>query len=649
MKNTTLLMKIFNVFVFISFVTLGIVGAIMLGVNKTDPVIGLSLLIAGFATAAIHFVVMFFYNKFYSLKLADTLFENDFESKVISSEKSGIGIMLYDKNGKIIYMTEYLARGNFRNYLGRDVSTLVNVKKYSKKDVKVNEHSYGLEINKRRRIITITDIEEVKRLENIMHDRRYVVIVLRIDYSDRIKYDNESFESINGKVNSYLDEFAENINGTLLKSHAGDEVVIVSEWGSTKNWFDEKNRFFNKFDKLGENRKHVNISAGISSDNKTIKDLTSEARDLLRESLAKGGNVAVIVDAGEKLYRGTLIKGDSEKSQIEVSFFKEVLDAKARNAKNIIVTTHNFADADALASTIGIVAYLRSLNKDVKFFIESYDDTAKQAFQELVGDYKMYSLTPQMLEKSIKKNTLLIVTDTTDGDRIQISHKLLDKFQAENRLIIDHHRVSSEAIKTDIDSILLDTSASSASELVTMLLYQQLKGQEAKLKSMKVAQLLALGMFIDTNGLTKTISSNTFSSMAWLTKADADIEELTSFLSISKKAISSIALLYENVSIVKNKFIFSSFDKAHPISDDVVAQFANMLLNVKGIEASFVVAKTTTGKIKVSARSAGKISVQDIMVKIGGGGHFDQAAAAFNARTSIPKTVEKIKRIVRGL
>ena len=100
---------------------------------------------------------------------------------------------------------------------------------------------------------------------------------------------------------------------------------------------------------------------------------------------------------------------------------------------------------------------------------------------------------------------------------------------------------------------------------------------------------------------------------------------------------------------VKNKYIFSTFDKKHTLPDDVVSQFANHLLNFKGIEASFVIAKTTSGKIKISSRSNGKVNVQDIMIEIGGGGHFDQAAAIFNLKTNPEKLMERVKKIVRRL
>ena len=51
------------------------------------------------------------------------------------------------------------------------------------------------------------------------------------------------------------------------------------------------------------------------------------------------------------------------------------------------------------------------------------------------------------------------------------------------------------------------------------------------------------------------------------------------------------------------------------------------MLAMSGIEATFVVSKNTQGYVSISARSRSKINVQRIMEKMGGGGHFNLAAA----------------------
>ena len=56
------------------------------------------------------------------------------------------------------------------------------------------------------------------------------------------------------------------------------------------------------------------------------------------------------------------------------------------------------------------------------------------------------------------------------------------------------------------------------------------------------------------------------------------------------------------------------------------SQAADDLLEIKGVEASFVVYMQANG-VAVSARSLGSINVQLIMEKLGGGGHQSMAGA----------------------
>ncbi len=65
---------------------------------------------------------------------------------------------------------------------------------------------------------------------------------------------------------------------------------------------------------------------------------------------------------------------------------------------------------------------------------------------------------------------------------------------------------------------------------------------------------------------------------------------------------------------------------AEPQDRIVVAQAADELLNISGVEASFVVCPTEDGGANISARSIGDINAQMIMEKLGGGGNRSSAA-----------------------
>ena len=64
-------------------------------------------------------------------------------------------------------------------------------------------------------------------------------------------------------------------------------------------------------------------------------------------------------------------------------------------------------------------------------------------------------------------------------------------------------------------------------------------------------------------------------------------------------------------------------------------------MQLKGINACFVVGKTEEKVIRISARSDGTVNVQLLCEKMGGGGHFTSAAAVFPSQT-IEKVVKTL-------
>ena len=59
----------------------------------------------------------------------------------------------------------------------------------------------------------------------------------------------------------------------------------------------------------------------------------------------------------------------------------------------------------------------------------------------------------------------------------------------------------------------------------------------------------------------------------------------------------------------------------------VAPQAADELLTIKNVDASFVLFKTMSNEISISARSMGNLNVQLIMEALGGGGHQTMAGA----------------------
>ena len=64
------------------------------------------------------------------------------------------------------------------------------------------------------------------------------------------------------------------------------------------------------------------------------------------------------------------------------------------------------------------------------------------------------------------------------------------------------------------------------------------------------------------------------------------------------------------------------------IDKATLAKVAQEALFIKGIKTIFVIGRISEDQVGISARSDGSNNVGLIMEKMGGGGHFDSAAAA---------------------
>ena len=74
------------------------------------------------------------------------------------------------------------------------------------------------------------------------------------------------------------------------------------------------------------------------------------------------------------------------------------------------------------------------------------------------------------------------------------------------------------------------------------------------------------------------------------------------------------------------------------------AQAADEMLNLKGVDASFVLFEDNS-QINISARSYGNVNVQIIMEKLGGGGHQTMAGAQLKDVT-VNEALDTLKKSI---
>ena len=189
-------------------------------------------------------------------------------------------------------------------------------------------------------------------------------------------------------------------------------------------------------------------------------------------------------------------------------------------------------------------------------------------------------------------------------------------------VIIDHHRRGQEIVKNPVLSYI-EPYASSTSELVTeMLTYMN---DELNLTHFEADALMS-GIVVDTKNFSFQTGVRTFEAASILKRAGADMFKVKELFQDDLDTLLNKAEVIHNTKVVFDQIAISKLEREAPNSVLIAAQAADELLDINGINASFVIT-VSDGRIHISGRSRGNISVQLILEKIGGGGHLNMAGA----------------------
>ena len=237
------------------------------------------------------------------------------------------------------------------------------------------------------------------------------------------------------------------------------------------------------------------------------------------------------------------------------------------------------------------------------------------------GDFEdVFIGTSRALTETNMTNLLLVVVDVFSKDKTECP----EIFEHIDRVVvIDHHRKSADHIKGAIIDYS-ETYASSTSELIIELLNYMV--QNINLHPLEVEAMYA-GILIDTKYFTFKTGTRTFDAAAFLRKQGVDTISVRKYCQPDMQTFIDISRVTSNARIVLNKISISRVPLSMDNKDMVASIASDQMLDVLGVEASFVLAEENGNVVKIKGRSKGKINVQLILEKMNhGGGHFTAAA-----------------------
>ncbi len=449
---------------------------------------------------------------------------------------------------------------------------------------------------------------------------------------------------IDRKINS----MAYNIGG-IVKKFEKDKYIFIFSQDKLAHLKESK---FPILDKIREidmgNKLPVTLSIGIGLNGKTLNQSMEYARAAIDLALSRGGDQVLIKDIDNYSFFG----GNSTELNINTRVRARVkafaLTDLIQECSNVIIMGHKNSDMDCIGSEIGLYKIVQSVGKECSIVLNKITSSISSFFDRIINetDYAETAfINSDEALKKIRENTLLIIVDTHKQSICEFP-ELIDK--APKIVVFDHHRKSTEFIHNAVLTYH-EPYASSTCELITeMFLYMN---KDIALSNVEADGLLA-GITVDTKNFAFKTGTKTFEAAAYLKRKGADtirvrmlFQNSIEYYALKAKVIEGMETFNRNMAIA-----VSEPNVENPTL--LAAQVSDELLNIKGIEASFVLCQNEN-KISISARSLGKINVQLIMEKMGGGGHqtvsavqlneFDMKIAIASLKNSINEYLQEVK------
>lgn len=301
---------------------------------------------------------------------------------------------------------------------------------------------------------------------------------------------------------------------------------------------------------------------------------------------------------------------------------RPTLEMLMREDDAVFIVPHNRPDFDALGASIGMALIVGKKYKKRNYIVINDDYTKlpmemTKVIEDISTRYNVIKVGD--INALLTDRSLMIAVDTSK-DYLVSTKDCLDSFK--DILIIDHHLPDGNTIQTPY--LFIDTNISSTCEEISKLLFSL----NVKISPNDANYLLA-GIVLDTNKLTKNISSETFMILSKLTKLGASISAANNLFIEDYDQDRIISRMIDNTEFVRYSIAITAdtdnSGRIYTIED--IAKCADYNLKFD-VAASFAIAYIDQDMIRVSARSKGNLDISQIMAYLGGGGGKTSGAAS---------------------
>ena len=510
----------------------------------------------------------------------------------------------------------------------------------------VGEKRYAVHLDRNSGVLYFFDVSGEYEATVELVTSRPVIGVISVDNYDDLE--NETSESDISHINSFVANFVAEFTGKhqmFSRRVAMDRFYLFTDYTVLEQLMQDK---FSVIDTFREEAKQrdlpLTMSMGLSYGDGDHEGIGKVALSNLNLAEVRGGDQVVVKENDETknpIYFGGGTAASIKRTRTRTRAMMTAISEKLKSVDHVFVVGHKNLDMDALGSAVGMQLFSSNVLDEsyVVYDAEQISPDIHRAIQFLENEGVTKLLTLDQAMEMVTNRSLLVMVDHSKT-ALTLSKEFYDLFT--QTIVIDHHRRDQDfpdnAVITYIES-----GASSASELVTELIQFQ-NSKKSRLSRIQASVLMG-GMMLDTKNFTSRVTSRTFDVASYLRTRGSDsvvIQELAATDFEEYRLVNELILQGQ---AVQPSILIAQAKDTKEYDTVVISKAADTMLAMSGIEASFVIAKNRQGDISISARSRSKINVQRIMEELGGGGHFNLAAARLTDM-SLQEAGDKLKTII---
>lgn len=510
----------------------------------------------------------------------------------------------------------------------------------------VGEKRYAVHLDSKSGVLYFFDVSGEYEATVELVTSRPVIGVISIDNYDDLE--DETSDSDISHINSFVANFVAEFTGKyqmFSRRVTMDRFYLFTDYTVLEQLMQDK---FSVIDTFREEAKQrdlpLTMSMGLSYGDGDHEGIGKVALSNLNLAEVRGGDQVVVKENDEAknpIYFGGGSAASIKRTRTRTRAMMTAISEKLKSVDRVFVVGHKNLDMDALGSAVGMQLFASNVLDEsyVVYDAEQMSPDIHRAIQFLENEGVTKLLPLNQAMGMVTNRSLLVMVDHSKT-ALTLSKDFYDLFT--QTIVIDHHRRDQDFPENAVITYI-ESGASSASELVTELLQFQ-NSKKSRLSRMQASVLMG-GMMLDTKNFTSRVTSRTFDVASYLRTRGSDsvvIQELAATDFEEYRLVNELILQGQ---AVQPSILVAQAKDDKEYDTVVISKAADTMLAMSGIEASFVIAKNSQGDISISARSRSKINVQRIMEELGGGGHFNLAAARLTDM-SLQEAGDRLKAVI---